>query len=372
MRLFSISAPKRFYLVRFEQDRTVWELCSRWGREETEPPGKKTRLPVVAVIPDRFFFFYKPRNLKGKGRKNLRTGAELQLRHLFPAPGPGEDVGVLDTGDEILGYFRGSGLGDFLEKHRESLNLASTLTTPFLLARAVMSSRDYQAWTLHYPGDPRVLCVRDHLEYFYGDENELGQRLEGYGLEAEPEHVGFQDLIHDLSQGEVPWSRFRLTLPELEEERGETTLLFRAAAAVLVIGLLFCGGEFIRYQSLEAQRTQWEEALDSLYTQALGPDYGPDPYGMLMYRADQADSRDERGLDFVDFMGRISQAAPEGLRVENLALRRDSGTIQASIQDYDQMESFLDNLEASDNYDFTLDQADSSGERVRMNLRVSF
>ncbi len=372
LKLFNLSAPRDFYLLCFRQDRPVWELCTDDGKKEIEPPGKRPRLPVLAVIPDRFFFFYQPRGLQGKSRKHLRSGAELQIRHLFPAPAPGEDVGVMDTGTDILGYFRNAGLEEFLEKQRENLALANTITTPFLLGRAVMFSRETHAWTLHYPGESRILSIHGQLEYFFGDEEELQQRAGIHGLEEEPEHVQLDDLIQDLRLGNVPWNRFRLALPELEEERGETSVLFRAAAAVLFIGLLFCGGEFVRYQSLESQRSQWANALGSLYAEALGPDYGPDPYGMLMYRADQAGSRDERGLDFVDFLGRLSRAAPEDLQVQSISLRADSGTVQATIRDYDQMERFLESLEASENYDFTLDQADSSGERVRMTLRVRY
>jgi len=372
LKLFNLSAPRDFYLLSFRQDRPVWELCTDDGRNETEPPGKRPGLPVLAVIPDRFFFFYQPRGLQGKSRKHLRAGAEMQIRHLFPAPGPGEDVGVMDTGTDVLAYFRGAGLEEFLEKNRENLVLANTITTPFLLGRALMFSRKIPAWTMHYPGDFIILSVNGYLEYFFGDEEELKQRIRNHGLDQEPETVRMEDLVQDLRLGNVPWSRFRLTLAEMEEEGGQTRLLFRAAVGVLVVGLLFCGGELVRYKHLDSQRTQWEYALDSLYIEALGQDYGPDPYGMLLYRAELAGSRGEQGPDFVNFLGILSRAATGDLRIENLALRADSGTVQATIRDYDQMEKFLANLENSEHYDFTLDQADSSGGLVRMILRVSY
>lgn len=369
MKLFNLSKPRDFYLLTFVNDQPVWEQCTSGRTKKVDKPVKKSRLPILAVIPDRYFFFYLPRELRAKNRKTLLRAAGLQLRHVFPAGDQEQSPEVLDTGIHILGLFRSNDLDSFVARHRDELRLAGSVTTPFLLGLGVMTP-DNPEWVMRNPGDPIILAGPGRLEYFSGDGRELDQRMNTQGSGQKPALVSFGDLAAKLSGNPVPWARFRLTLPQFASGQGETGLILKSAVGLFIIGLLFCLGDFFKLRQVVLEKTKWEQELDILYVRALGPGYGPDPYGLLLYRADQAAGSSSPGLDFVDFLGRLSRAAPESLVVESMTLGMDSGTLRASLDSYEKMEKFLENLQRSQVYGFTLDQADSSGGKV--NLVMSF
>lgn len=372
MKFFKLSPQKEIYLLSFFQDQPVWELYSQSGIQKINRPVTKTKTPVLAVIPDRFFFFYIPQGIKGKNRRHSRDAARLQLGHMFPAPATDEEVGVLDTGHEILGFFRRADLGRFLEKHKNELALAGTVTTTFLLGRALMSADNTLSWYTQNPGDPLVLVREDGLDYFSGDVQELESRLGNTDPEQKPVCMGYTDLVSKLTDMVIPWNRFRLSLPELEARQGQTKFLSRAAALVLAAGLLFCAGEIFKLASARSYKNNWENSLESLYLSALGPDYGSDPYGLLLYRAGQVKNEDQTGVDFISLLGILSDSAPDSLIVENLSLGIDSGIIRANIESYDEMENFMNQLRTNDRYTFTLDQADSADNRVNLTIRVNY
>jgi hypothetical protein len=370
MKLFNLSKPRDFYLLTFVNDQPVWEQCTSGRTKKVDKPVKKSRLPILAVIPDRYFFFYLPRELRAKNRKTLLRAASLQLRHIFPAGDQEQSPEVLDTGTHILGLFRSAELASFVDRHRDELSLAGCVTTPFLLGLAVTTQTDKPDWIMQNTGDPAILVGRDKLEYFSGDHRELDQRVRIHGPDPRPRAVQFEELTARLSKEPVSWNRFRITLPQLASGQGETGLILKSAMGLFIIGLLFCLGDFFKLRQVVQEKTKWEQELDILYVRALGPGYGPDPYGLLLYRADQAAGSSSPGLDFVDFLGRLSRAAPESLVVESMTLGMDSGTLRASLDSYEKMEKFLENLKQSQVYGFTLDQADSSGGKV--NLVMSF
>ncbi len=372
MKFFNPTGPGELFIAGFFQDEPAWQCCSREGCRAADTPPPHSKIPTLAMIPDRFFFFHLPQGIGGKNRRLSRQATRLQMTHLFPAPGPGESVEVLDTGREVMGFFRSADLAPFLEKHRNILATARAVTTPFLLARAVMASEGVPSWFLHNPGDPVVLARDGRLDYFFGNEEEAANRISQDDTKAGPVRIEPTDLLSKLPGGAIPWSRFRLSLPELETERGEAGKLAKLVMVLLAAGFLFCAGEMFKLTSARSQKVSWENALGELYSKALGPDHGSDPYGLLLYRASQARGGDKRGLDVVRLLGVLSESAPESLSVESLNLGMDSGIIRASVENYDQMESFMDKLKNSGPYGFTLDRAESSGGRVTLTLRVTY
>lgn len=372
MRLLNFTAPKSFYLLTFADNQPVWKLCSSNGCEKVDKPGKNSRLPILAVIPDLYFFFYLFRNLQAKNRKTMLQAARLQMKHIFPDQNQQHAAQVMDTGTHILGVFRGKELDSFLRQHQDELSLAGTVTTPFLLGLAVMSDQDQPDWVMRNPGDPVILFQEDKLEYFSGDGSELEQRMKNQGPGRSFREVGIAELTSRLISVPVPWSRVRLSLPELEPGKGQAAGLLKTALGVLVIGLLFCAGNFLYLRSIVQEKTQWQQELDTLYTRSLGQDYGPDPYGMLLFRADQSASNLNQGLDFLNLLGHLSRAAPQGLMVESMSLGMDSGSLRASLDSYANMEKFLQDLQTSRKYNFTLDQADSSQNRISLVLSFRY
>lgn len=372
MRLLNFTAPKSFYLLTFADNQPVWKLFASGGCEKVDKPGKNSRLPILAVIPDRYFFFYLCHNLQARNRKTMLQAARLQMKHIFPDQDQQHAPQVMDTGTHVLGIFRAKELESFIGQHRDNLALAGTVTTSFLLGLAVMPDQDQPEWVMRNPGDPVILLREDKLEYFSGDSSELEQRMKNQGPGCGLREVGFDELTSRLNSAAVPWSRLRLTLPELESGKGQAAALLKTALGVLVIGLLFCAGNFFNLRSIVQEKTQWQQELDTLYISSLGRDYGPDPYGMLLYRADQSAHSRNQGLDFLDLLGHLSRAAPQDLIVESLSLGMDSGSLRASLDSYDHMEKFLQDLKTSRKYDFTLDQADSSEDRISLVLSFRY
>jgi len=370
--MFKFTPQKNFYLLSFFRDKPSWELFSRNGSQKVDRPVRNSGIPVLAVIPDRYFFFYIPRGLQGKNRRYSREATSLQLSHLFPSPGQGENLGVLDTGNEILGFFRRADFGHFLEQNKDDLAMAGTVTTSFLLGRALMAAENTSSWYICNPGDPLILVREDRLDYFCGDDQELKTRLGGGDSEQNPLCTGYAELVSRLLYAAVPWNRFRFSIPELEAEHGETKFLTRTAAVILLAGLLFCAGEILKLASARSHKNTWENALDSLYSSALGPDYGSDPYGLLLYRASLTRNKERSGPDFADLLRTLSSAAPDSLVVESLSMGIDSGLIRAYIGSYDEMENFINRLKDNDGYSFTLDQADSADGSVNLILRVNY
>lgn len=372
MMLFKGSSPRRFFLARPEQDSVEWFFCTPDGVQNVQEPPVKAGHPILVMLPDRFFFFHIPQHLQGKKRKVIHAAAELQLRHMFPAPCSGESMEVLDTGIDVLGCFRSRDLDGFVTMHKKLLLRAGAVTTPFLAGRAATVSRHIHSWTMHNNGDPRILVMENRLEYFFGDEQELELRIRDNGCSEPPAQLTISDIMQYASAAAVPWSSLRLQLPQITEVQSGSRTALKAAAVIFLTGIIFCSGELYKLQSLEQERDKWQTALEEVYTRALGPEYGPDPYGMLLYRADQAQNRRTMGVNFLEFMGRLSSAAPDNFLVHDLSLDTDSGTLQASIDSYDEMEKLLDSLSDLQGYSFTLEQADTAGDKVEITLRVRY
>lgn len=370
MKLFGPRKAKAFYLLRFEQDEPVWALVADNQLQRVEPPAAQTRLPILAVIPDRYFFFYLPRQIHNTRRKNMQQAVRLQIKHLFPPSEAEDNCQLVDTGQEILGVFSGPKLQPFVHKHSELLIRASIVTTPLLTARAVTAGSEIVTWSMHNPEDPFLLCTADTLHYIADEIQELDYRLQTLHS-SRPVHLDLEDLVLQLATRSIPWSRLRIPLPELETGINQVPSIFKAAAALLLIGLVFCAGEALKLNSAVQYKDKWIHNLDTLYTQALGPDYGPDPYGLLLYQAQEARDQNSHGLDFLEFLGRVSKAAPNSLEIKDISLNKNSGTVQAVVNSFEQMETFVRKLQDFDSYTFTLDQADSNEQGVQFTLQIA-
>ncbi|MFN2267151.1 MAG: hypothetical protein ABR533_02660, partial [Desulfonatronovibrio sp.] len=203
MKLLSFGTPESFYLLNFPNNRLEWKLCRSGHCERVKTPPKNSRIPILAVIPDRYFFFYQCKNLQAKNRKTLIKAAEMQLKHAFPGQDQDYPSEIMDTGSHILGVFRGSELESFLLSHQDELRLAGTVTTPFLLGLALMSDKNIPCWTMSNHGDPSILVRPDTLEYFYGDVHELEQRIGNQDSDQKPEKVNFEELTARLSTAAI-------------------------------------------------------------------------------------------------------------------------------------------------------------------------
>lgn len=361
MNLSDFTGPKKILCLDFSGNTARWRLCTSQGMTDTEAssPG---RIPVLALLPDRFFFCHLSADLQGGKRRRLRQAEQLRLGHIFPEPEASEQTMVLDTGNHILGCIRGSGLDDLIQDNLDLLTRCSAVTTPLILSLALQSIHGRSSWTLHIPGDPLIHVQETGLEYIRATPGQSDSAPEPDQNRASV--LGLEELMRCLCRKPGSWKGFSLPLQELEKSRQKSFFVLKAAAVLFLAGLLFCAGDLFRLHRTGRTAQEWQQQLESLYTRALGPDYGPDPYGLLLYQAEQAAGPQTRGIDPLDLLAVLSRAAPENLTVNSLSLDLNSGTITAGLESYQDMENMLQNLAKAPRYSFTLEQADSRDSLV--------
>lgn len=363
----------RYHVVRFVNDRPVWEIFDGERLQPSQESRSRRSLPVLVFLPDHFFFFFLPDALQhqGAGRQRL-AAARLQMEHMFPVSSNGHsDSGVLAIGrDQWLGYYRHPALASFVERHKRILGRANAVTTPFFLAWNAASAAGVHEWAWHNPWEAtRALASGHGLDYFQGGDREWTLRLERHAGKTVKQWL-LPELLAAAPQ--VGWSKLRLPMPALNGEGADQKRLFRLGALVAALAVLFWLGQGLRLADQKRQVAQWEQATADMYGQLLAPPLGPDPYGRLLFRLNQLRAPVSEGLDALELLGLLSSAAPAGFRVESLALGANTGTIRAKLGDYEQLEALLKALEGHQRFDFSLDQATSADNEIFVTLRVGY
>jgi hypothetical protein len=363
---------KKTYLLSFEENQAVWRLFDGQSLVACEPPGTKVREPVVALIPDSFFFFFLPKSGGGKREKGMREAAKLQMQYSFPAPADGREHGVFrGPAGGVLGYFGNSELKSFWETHREGLEQANVVTTPFLLAWTAAHLDGVQEWSWRPNQGPCGLFSRGTLHYFVGDTVEQQARESALEFEQEPVSLELEGVLASLVKRGVKWPKLGVPVQHVGSvEEGAPRKWVFIFLAISLVGLLVCFGEFWRWNTVSSQTTQWEEALDGQYTRVLGNDLGSDPFGMLLYKLEQFKGSKAQGLDVLALLEVMSRGAVEGFSVDTLNISNDTGTVRASIATYAQLEEMLKNLNVDPRFAFTLEEAVNVESGIDVTLKV--
>lgn len=365
MKLNLFSGPQRFYILAFVQDKPVWYFVQDRKHKLSRPPQGST-LPVVAIIPDHYFFFYQPRKATGNNRKLLIQAAKLEMRHSFPPAVQGEVIHILEAGSRIVGCYQSKELESFLKRHEELISKANVVTTFLVTALNVLPPSEYKSWVFAGSDNNKTLVHEHFLEYFAGDEQELEARMSRLGAESNIPRLESEDIVSAFSSSSVSWKKLQVPIPGMQDGGSRSSLMLKAAIVLFAAGMIFCAGEYFKLKTARMEMQAWEQELSILYADALGPDPGPDPYGLLIYKASVVNQPSAMGTDLVKLLGIISRAAPEALVIESMSLTMDSGLVRASLDNYDQMESFLERLRQERDYTFTLDQAESSDGKVSL------
>lgn len=369
----SSASRSRFFVVRFANDLPSWEFFDGESLRPVEAPRAKRSLPILVLLPDRFFFFFLPESAQrqGGGRQRL-AAARLQMEHMFPASSDsGFGSGVLATGgDRCLGYCQRPELAEFVQRHKHILGRANAVTTEFFLAWNVAGASQVDEWLWNSPdGGTHALVSTRSLDYFQGGDQEQEDRLRRHAPTT-PRRLPLTDLL--AAAPLVGWSRLRLPLPAVNSKGVQTGRLVRLGLVLVLLAVLFCLGQGFRLADQKRQQARWEGAINDLYHQVLTPPLGPDPHGRLLFRLSQLQAPSMEGLDAMELLGLLSAAAPSGARVESLSLGPNSGAIRARMADYDQLETLLKALEDQGRFDFSLDQASSAESEVLVTLRVTY
>jgi len=356
-------------MLRFEGDEPVW-TCREGGRmAPSSRPGTGPSLPVMAVVPDRYFFFYLPEGLAVKSERRLRAATLLQLRHVFPPPGPEQEQGTLTPGPAGMpGFLTHPELAAFWERHREDLERATLVTTPFVLAWQWAQSRGLDAFRIEGNGGGAAPAVfaEGGLRFAVGGLPEPGEA-------AGAEVLDWTEAALHAGEGGMKWSR--LGLPLVRTGSGRLRLRPYVAALIgLTLAFLLVASVQVRHIMLLDQGAEaWQGALDQLYSRVLGPDPGPDPHGSLAYALDRLKGREANTLDLIALLASLSAAAPEALDIEAVAMAPNETTVRGKVGSYDALEAYTAKLqEQGAPFRFTLEQATTTPGGVGFSLKVGY
>ncbi len=366
---------KIVYILSFKGNEHQWMMFDGKELTESEGPAEKNRHPVVALLPDPLFFFFKPRGvIKSRHAKSATT---MQMNYSFPVQE--EEFKVLrPSGDAVLGYTGHDLLDRFLERHREVLSKATVLTTVFAVCWRAAVAEGLSVWSWKGQG-MRILACGDELTYFRGSDEEFKSRFKRLGLDGDPEDMDFTKACDVFSKKKVRWARLNL-LNGLRSGGGSdksVTIDYKpfAIAVILVtlIGMLFIGGQCHRWQQSQKQANEWRGKLKDVYVSALGPNPGSDPYGKILYKLDQLKSGgDNGGVDVLGLLAVLSESAPVGIEIEGFSLGADSGNIRGKVSSYEEVDAIMEKLAANSQFNFVLEQANNIEGGISISLRAEY
>ncbi|TVQ97922.1 MAG: hypothetical protein EA399_11900 [Desulfovibrionales bacterium] len=380
--MFRTAARNQFFLIRFVKDVPTWEHFDGHALHPAEPPGSSRSLPILALVPDRLFFFYQPESDHHFGSFRQRSAAaRLELEQIFPGRKPEYAPSIVHNtaGTHMLGCFSHPELTEFFQRHQAVLAQANAVTTASFLAWSASHQRHHSNWLWSNPEDGITAAMFDgRMTYFPGKATELSARRSsadsGVDAREKPTDAVREWRLPELLQAapEIGWSQLRLPLPAATTGASTTRRLVRWWAAMVLLGALICSGQFFRLSTHQAQAEHWERATSRHYAEVLTPPLGADPFGRLLFRHSQLQRPIQSGPDALAILGLLSTSAPPEFHVENFSLGPNSGIIRARLASYEQLESLLNALEGHDRLRFDLDQATSTDDAILATLRVSY
>ncbi|WP_320171808.1 hypothetical protein [Maridesulfovibrio sp.] len=370
-----MAAKKTIYILSFKGNEHRWMKFDGENLAEAQAPDDKDKSPVVALLPDPLFFFFKP---KGAIKpRHAKSATMMQMSYSFPMAESGFSV-LRPSGSAVLGYTPHDLLERFLEQHRDVLSRATVLTTSFAVCWRAAVAEGLSVWSWTGQGNMRILASGDDLTYFRGGEEEFNSRFERLGLEGTPEPMDISKACRILTEKKVRWARINLTTGRKSVSDKAVAIDFKPyiAAAVLVtlIGLFFLVGQYHRLQQAGNQAAEWRSRLREVYVGALGPDIGSDPYGKILYKLDQLKSGGAQGggVDVLGLLATLSESAPVGIVIEGFNLGPESGNIRGKVSSYEEIDAMMEKLSGSSQFRFVLEQANNVEGGVSISLRAEY
>ncbi len=369
-----MASKKAVYILSFKGNEHQWMMFDGDRLSESEGPAEKNRLPVIALLPDPLFFFFKPRGVLKS--RHAKSATMMQMSYSFPMQE--QEFKVLrPSGGAVLGYVEHDLLNRFLERHREVLSKATVLTTAFTVCWRAAVAEDLSVWAWKGQG-MRILACGEELSYFRGNEDEFKSRFERFGLDGEPELMDLGKACSLFAKKKIRWARLNLVNGLRSGTDKSVVIDYKpfAIAAVLVslIGFLFIAGQYHRWNQSSASADAWRDKLQKVYVEALGPNPGSDPYGKILYKLDQLKSGggNAGGIDVLGLIAVLSESAPVGITIEGFSLGIDSGNIRGRVSSYEELDAMMEKLAANSQFKFVLEQANNVDGGVTISLRAEY
>ncbi|MGE4556708.1 MAG: hypothetical protein AB7D07_07780 [Desulfovibrionaceae bacterium] len=359
------------YVIQFRNNQPVWGIFDDGRLELCEPPATKKRSIVVAILPDRYFFYYRPQSVAAASFRKARAAVQLQMSHLFPSFDEQQSIGMLKPHNgNLLGFFTRPELADFIAEHHKLLSSATVITTEFAICWRDAAVEEVDAFIWRGEDKLKALCSGDNLLFFQADESELETRIAH--LEVKPaETLDWAASLSRHISGGNKWSSLRTPVRLPVDEQTSLQPYRRAMLLIFLVGALAVAGQYIRLQHHQGRVEQWRDRTQSLYSSIFGPAPGPDPYGKLLYTMNQLQRTQSKGVNVLDILTALSKQPPAGLDVENLNFSVESGSIMGRTDSYDGLESYLNALNSDSTYAFTLEQAANTKDGIQFHLRVT-
>lgn len=363
-----------FYMIRFHGTEPLWSLFDGESINDCAPPEGKPGLPVVAFLPDRFFFFFLTKSKGTVGDRRMRAAVKLQMEHFFPPADEDQETGILKTVDgAVLGYFTRPDLKDFWLEHKTTLNRANLVSCPFVAAWTAAGLRALPAWMWQENGGPQALYAQGDLLYFRSDTGELQARLQEMEPDEQPKELDLEEVLTALAEYKVKLGRLRLPLNPLgETDETSPQKWIPAFIAVAILGLIFTVGQIGKWWTVKNKNAELQQSLEEQYLTVLGTDLGNDPFGKLLFKLDQLKGTKTQGINVLDLLTLMSKAAVSGFVVDSISLAGDGGTLRGRVGDYNLLQKMLQDLSADDRYEFTLEQATNTKGGVVFSLKIVF
>lgn len=362
---------KRYFVLHFPEGEPQWLRFEGGAFSPVAPPGQGAGLPVVVLIPDRFFFYHLPPDLNVKGERRQRAAVALRLGQVFPTPGSGQEWGTLPGGPAGMPCFHTHpDLAAFWEQHQAALSQAALVTTPFLLAWCWSQAKDLAEWSLPgEDGDGPLALFREGRLYTLLDAAGQAQALAAAGQPLPPDLDWREVLAHSAEPG-LSWSRLRMPLRGFASVRINLRPYVYAAIGLTLAALLLYSVQVRELLAVKRTADAWDQALHDLYVKALGNDPGRDPFGRLIAKLERMKGQQGGAMDLLEFLASLSANAPAALDVESVTLSTATGSVSGKVDSYDALEAYLKTLPKDGPYSFTLEQATSIAGGVSFTLKV--
>lgn len=160
------------------------------------------------------------------------------------------------------------------------------------------------------------------------------------------------------------------TVPKYDSVK-ESRRFIRNLIWVLVVGLLFLGGQGVRYYLNKSQIADIRNETEKLYKSVLGEDIGSSPFGRLQFEHGKLMASERIGLDPLSMLAALSGPADESLRIEGMSLTGVQGRVRGVFAgDQTAFNDYFNELTDSDHYLFSLYKSDEFGESIAFSLTV--
>ncbi len=369
-----MAALKHIYILSFTGQEHRWMLFDGTKLSESEGPGPKNKYPVVALLPDPLFFFFKPKGVTKS--RHAKSATLMQMNYSFPEQSTGFRV-LRPSGGAVLGYTSHDLLHRFLDQHREVLSKVTVLTSEFAVCWRAAVAEGLSVWSWKGQGGVRILAAADELTYFRGNDEEFDNRFKRLKLDGEPEKIDLEKACKVFDEKKIRWARLNLHSGGRSKEDKSTVLDFKpfitAAILTSIIGIFFIAGQYHRWQLSKDIAKEWRGKLQEVYVSALGPAPGSDPYGKILFKLDQLKSGgSSKGVDVVGLLAVLSESSPAGISIESLNLGADSGNIRGKVSTYDDLDSMMEKLSGASQFHFVLEQATNVKGGIDFSLRAEY